>query len=122
MEKCTLTRLIKIVVLCAIILVLDNFCLPELLTSRLCVMASTYLILLDIAEQGPQRPSDQLPESCCEPKLLLYILHRTHFQQLKLLFSNFRIKYVDWLRIIVQARRLGNDRYRTKNTGQRKQP
>lgn len=83
---------------------------------------NTHLILFDIAEQGPQRPSDQLPESCCEPKLLLYIFNRTHFQQFLLLFGNFWVKYVDWLRIIVQARRLRNDRYRTKNTGQCKQP
>lgn len=81
-----------------------------------------YLILFDIAEQGPQRPSDQLPERCREPKLMLYILHRAHFQQLELLFGDLRVEDVDWLGVVVEAGRLEDNRNRPKDTSQRKNP
>lgn len=59
------------------------------------------LILFDIAEQGPQPAAHYVPQAVCEPNVPLYIFDGAHFQQFLLLFRNFRIKYVNWLRIIV---------------------
>lgn len=59
------------------------------------------LILFDVAEQGPQPASHNVPKAVCEPNVSLYILYRAHFQQFLLLFRNFWVKYVNWQRIIV---------------------